>query len=147
MALKTGHFSLISATGHERSLKKMETKTGESHPSDMEKSIWLQCIENPLRKGDGKCREELQGRGDLLQKHLSREGATVMGTRPNTGWCFLDTGQTEEDLSLQGAIGVSVPMLTSPVKSAQDTHTHSFALVSAMAQAFYGRKSGTRQKN
>lgn len=71
-------------------------------------------------KGKGKSREE-RGRGALLQKHLSREGATVMETRPTADWCSVDPGQTE-DFSLHGAVGASAPMPTSPVSSARDIY-------------------------
>lgn len=39
----------------------MENKNGESHPSDIEKNISLQCFENPLGKGEGKARKSREG--------------------------------------------------------------------------------------
>lgn len=46
-----------------------------------------------------------------------------METRPKADWCSLDTGQTEEDLTLHWVVGASVPMPTSPVNSTQEITT------------------------
>ncbi|PKU47782.1 hypothetical protein llap_1891 [Limosa lapponica baueri] len=66
-----------------------------------------------------------------------------METKPNADWCSLDTGKTEEDLSLHGASGVSVLMPTSPVNSTRDIYTRT-SLRDGLD--YYCRKSGTRQK-
>lgn len=56
-----------------------------------------------------------------------------MEMRPNADWCSLDTGKTEDNLSLHGASGVSVPMPTSPVNSAQGIYTYLLAPASVIA--------------
>lgn len=45
----------------------MKNKNGESHPSDIEKSISLQCFENSLGKGEGKAGKS--GEGEVFCKN------------------------------------------------------------------------------
>lgn len=57
---------------------------------------------------------------EKVRENLGREGDTAMQTWANTD-CSLDTGKTE-DLSLQGAPGVSLLTAACPVNSTQCIH-------------------------
>lgn len=122
------NWSLLSRCGYrlcERP-KKMETKIGESHPSDMEKSLWLHCIENHGEKATGNAgkssrEEEIFCKSTWAEKEPLRwrQGRTQIGA-------FWILGRQKKTRACKEPLGCQCQCWHLELKVLRiPTHTHS----------------------